>query len=717
MSSDIDTYFERLDELERINRDIVSFNKNHERGLRGRWDKNLRPIAQEEAPRLVLEEDILRVENSRLYHSYRKRVEDGETHWDLDQWSYGYRNDNWDERTVRCYRLPWGDYAPPNWLEQRSILRESRVWYSKKLDELLGRKNEFQDIGKFWKLCYVIASRCSKEEESENFRRKYERMLTEDEEEASRLLDEIRDALEPVAEPYDKVLTAWHSPRNSRGNYILDFRWPIDGNSPITFLRGLFNRWSLKSGSPHEHEYLRRHYRTSGGREIPRGRKPNMISWQGVEYLLRGNAINTLSRVEVARLLHARIPYLINRLKRCYAFRMKMDLVRGKFNEENNGLWARKLKEKFEVFSGVDDDGMDALVTRSIRQMTFPGIHAMAVEPSLAPTIESMEEELYFRVRLELFIELNNKSMSKWRYGLNMGDFEFTEYINDEREKRDDENDGLLDAGVNVDLIEAYKDIRIEKIDMLKLDKKHKKLENDGSFHWILELEDDLMHLFQNLSVRRQEKLIFENEVVGSEWSRQGNLNTLRWHALCEPGFNASYKTVGDSVGTCLRDYLWKNKKGYGSGFQKSGGKRLVYEDAEAYVVKATKFLGIAGGFQELLSIEKPLERFDAILGPYIEIDSKISGLVEHMMDEDNEYSSETYDIVRRILDGKMGEEERQLLTSLVDGETAAGYAFDADILYEWVERWDLLDYPEALGEVLAGADFDAVAVKHGLMQ
>ncbi|SVE58533.1 uncharacterized protein METZ01_LOCUS511387, partial [marine metagenome] len=72
---------------------------------------------------------------------------------------------------------------------------------------------------------------------------------------------------------------------------------------------------------------------------------------------------------------------------------------------------------------------------------------------------------------------------------------------------------------------------------------------------------------------------------------------------------------------------------------------------------------------------------------------------------------------VRRILDGKMGEEERQLLTSLVEGETPVGYAFDADILYEWVERWDLLDHPEALGEVLGGADFDAVAVKHGLMQ
>ena len=144
---------------------------------------------------------------------------------------------------------------------------------------------------------------------------------------------------------------------------------------------------------------------------------------------------------------------------------------------------------------------------------------------------------------------------------------------------------------------------------------------------------------------------------------------------------------------------------------------RYKWSEAQAYVVAATKLLGIAGGKAELLSIEKPLDRFDAILGPYIEIDSKVSGLVEHMMDEDNEYSSETLDIVRKVLDGKMGEEERELLTSLIEGETSSGYAFDADTLYEWVERWDLLDHPVALGEILGGADFDAVAVKHGLMQ
>jgi hypothetical protein len=250
---------------------------------------------------------------------------------------------------------------------------------------------------------------------------------------------------------------------------------------------------------------------------------------------------------------------------------------------------------------------------------------------------------------------------------------------------------------------------------MLKLDKKHKKLENDGSFHWILELEDDLAHLMQSQCKRTHANLIFEGKVEGSSHSRQGNLNILRWHALCKPGFALS-STSGE-VGTCLGDYLWAERDGCGNGFRKFSGKRLGYQDAEDYTVKATKFLGIAGGCAELLSIGKPLERFDAILGPYIEIDSKVSGLVEHMMDEGNEDSSETIDIVRKVLDGKMGEEERGLLTSLVEGETPSGYAFDADTLYEWVERWDLLDYPEALGEVLAGADFDAIAVKHGLMQ
>ena len=61
--------------------------------------------------------------------------------------------------------------------------------------------------------------------------------------------------------------------------------------------------------------------------------------------------------------------------------------------------------------------------------------------------------------------------------------------------KRDGENDGLLDAGVNVDLIEAYNYFRIEKIDMLKLDKKHKKEGAEWMFHWVLEFEDDLFHM------------------------------------------------------------------------------------------------------------------------------------------------------------------------------------------------------------------------------
>ena len=693
MSSDIDTYFERLDVLKQYNRQVDRYKIQHESRLRGPINFRLRPTREEWARMTGTE--VVRL---------------------------GVRE---------VWNPPHFGYDSPNWLVKKNILKDGKVWHEAQLDELWKRKSEFEGMAEFWRLSSVIASRCSRGEESENFRRKYRGILAEENKEADIKLQEICIYLGHVERKYSSILRrTFRTHSVIFGGYdILGARWPLSRNSTKKEMLGAMEVW--RQGSyPSSSTY-------DGKRPFPYGwgvwpdisghsavRKMvsvYMLSGNDLDHILRGRSDAKLRRVEIARCFHDKLPFLRNRLKRCLERTILMYLGNWVKEEETevrtDGIdsWVLHLSKTYSELLGnevLESDRLRKLVKNAMSKMTLPGIHAMAVDPSLAPSEQSIEEELYFRVKVELFLDVSSRMWCKWRYGIDMDGGEWADYCEEQDDIRVEEEGGLLEADVNEDLIAAYIEMRIEKIDMLRIDKKHKKLEEDSSFQWALDLEDDLMHLHLAGNWRTTSENMFENIGYGRS---QGGLNILSWHTLCDCDFGASEDhTV---PGTRLSDYLWKIMADATEVCTKKSGLRTSFSDAKNYARGATKLLGIAGGVEELLSIERPLERFDAILGPYLEIDSKVTGLVEHMMDEDNEYSSETMDMVRKVLDGKMGEEERQLLTALVDGETSSGYAFDADTLYEWVERWDLLDHPEALGEILGGADFDAVAVKHGLMQ
>ena len=115
-----------------------------------------------------------------------------------------------------------------------ALLKKSQKEADNDLDFLWKKKDAYDDFPEFWKVISVLASQSSTPEQTEKFRRKHLDIVAEQEKEASRLLDEIRVALEAVIPPYEKVLAAFYSGTGGGASFILDYRWPIDGNSSIT---------------------------------------------------------------------------------------------------------------------------------------------------------------------------------------------------------------------------------------------------------------------------------------------------------------------------------------------------------------------------------------------------------------------------------------------------------------------------------------------------